>query len=367
MLLFLFPVLSGAVPTFLKSGNAFVLCFPPFWFLGIYQRLLEGPSAPPIFAMLAQIGCVSLLITVSLAMLAYPIAYLRRVRRLIEGPGTHDSRDWVAWPLYKPLHATLLRSPVRRAVFHFISQTVMRVQRYRIYLVLYGGVGLSILIASVLRLTVVHGQVRVETSPDGMRAAIGIAAFWSIAGLRTAFVSPGNQQGSWVFRIVHGRPPQLTTAMQQLQAAKLWTFLASLIVTLGICIAFRAIAPPQLLTWPAVASQSLIAAGMCLLLTDLLFLSVKIVAFTGQPAREQPNLALTIFKFFYIVPAVAWLPVVSKPWIESSISHFVLATAIVAAAHLALRWQHRETIRIHCNLPDLEDGEEEFPLKLGLL
>jgi hypothetical protein len=367
MLLFLFPVLSGAVPAFLKSGSTYVLCFPPFWFLGIYQRALEGPAALPIFSKLAQIGCVALLVTLSLAMLSYPIAYLRRVHRLIEGPGTLDTRAWVAKPLDKVLHATLIRPPVRRAVFHFITQTVMRVQRYRIYLVLYGGVGLSIVIATILRLTVVHGQVRMEISPDGMRAAIGVVAFWTIVGLRMAFVSPGNQQGSWVFRIVHGRPAHLKPAMQQLLAAKLWVFLMAAAVTFAACLGFRAIAPPELLTWPALASQSLIAAGMCLLLTDLFFLNVKIVAFTGQPAREQSNLALIVFKFFYFIPFAAWLPVVSEPWIEKSILHFAVAAAAIAAVHLALRWQHRDIIRIHCNLPDLEDDEEEFPMKLGLL
>ena len=367
MLLFLFPVLSTAVPAFLKSGSIYALCFPPFWFLGIYQSLLEGSAALPIFNKLAQIGCVSLLITGALAVLTYPIAYVRRVRRLVEGPGTHDTRSWAAQPLQSLLHATLLRPPIRRAVFHFISQTLMRVHRYRIYLVLYGGVGLSIVVATVLRMSVVYGYVRIEISPDGMRAAIGIVAFWTIAGLRMAFVSPGNQQGNWVFRIVHGRPPHLNTALEQLLAARLWAFLIALIATLMFCLAFRAIAPAELLTWPAAASQLLVGSGICLLLTDIFFLNVKIVAFTGQPPREQSNLALTIFKFFYFIPAAAWLPVVSEPWIEKSPAHFVLAAAVIATTHLALRRQHREIMRIHCDMRELEDDEEEFPMKLGLL
>ena len=45
MLLFLFPVLSGVVPAVLQTGSGYVLCFPPFWFLGIYQRIL-GPIGP---------------------------------------------------------------------------------------------------------------------------------------------------------------------------------------------------------------------------------------------------------------------------------------------------------------------------------
>ena len=61
MLLLLFPVLSGAVPVLLDPAVCYALCFPPFWFLGIYQRLLEGPSALPIYTQLAQTGCVALL------------------------------------------------------------------------------------------------------------------------------------------------------------------------------------------------------------------------------------------------------------------------------------------------------------------
>ena len=266
MLLLLFPVLSGAVPVFLQSKSPFVLYCPPFWFLGVYQRLLEGPSALLIYAQLARTGCEALLITVVLAMLAYPLAYLRRVRQIVVGPGTHDTRMWVMRPLHGLLHATLLRSPVCRAVFHFISQTLLRVQRYRIYLVLYSGVGLSVVFASVLRLTVAHGQVRIEISADGIRAAIAIVAFWTVAGLRMAFVSPGNRQGNWVFRIVHGRPPHFDVAMPQLLAAKLWVLLWAAVVTIGACLVSRVFAPAELLTWAATASLSLIAAGMCLLL-----------------------------------------------------------------------------------------------------
>jgi len=366
MLLLLFPVLSGAVPVFLQSGSPLLRYCPPFWFLGIYQRLLEGPSALPIYTRLAQTGCFALLVVVTLAAAAYPFAYLRRVRQLVVGPGTHDTRAFAARPAHALIHATLLRPPVRRAVFHFISQTLLRVQRYRIYLVLYGGVGLSVLVASILRLTVAHGQVQMEISADGIRAAIAIAAFWTIAGLRMAFVSPGNRQGSWVFRIVHGRPPRFDAAMHQLQAAQLWVVLWAAVMTSGAFLILRAFAPAELRTWPATASMLLIAAANCLLLTDILFLNVCTVAFTGEPTREQPNLALTLLKYFTFLPLIVWLPVVSEPWVEASPLHFALAAAAIAAAHFALRALHRRILREHCNMPGLEDDEDDFPMKLGL-
>jgi hypothetical protein len=255
---------------------------------------------------------------------------------------------------------------VRRAVFHFISQTLLRVQRYRIYLVLYGGVGLSVVAATVLRIAVVHSRVRIEISSDGIRAAVGIAAFWTIAGLRMAFVSPGNQHGNWVFRIVHGRPPHPSAAIDMLLAAKVWVLVCGGIVTFGTFLVLRACAPSELLTWTATASQLLIAAGICLLLTDIMFLNVKIVAFTGERAREQPNLATSALKYFAFVPAMAWVPLISEPWIEVRAQHFILAAAAIAVTHLALRSRHRVIVREHCNTPGLEEDEEEFPLKLGL-
>lgn len=366
MLLLLFPVLSGAVPVFIQSGSPFVRFCPPFWFLGIYQRILEGPSALPIYGKLAQTGCIALMVTVAVAMLAYPLAYLRRVRELIVGPGTHDTRSLIAPAIHRTLHATLLREPARRAVFHFISQTLLRVQRYRIYLVLYGGVGLSVVVASVLRLSVSHGEVHFEVSPDGIRAAIAIVSFWTIAGLRMAFVSPGNRQGSWAFRIVHGRPPVIDTAMHLLRAAQHWALVWAAIVTLTAGVVFRVFAPAELLTWPATASMAIIAAGLCLLLTDLLFINVKTVAFTGDTAREQPNLALTLLKYFTFLPVIVWLPVAVEPWIERGPLRMIAAATLIAFCHLGLQEIHRRVIQEHCNMPGLEDDEDDFPMKLGL-
>ncbi len=44
----------------------------------------------------------------------------------------------------------------------------------------------------------------------------------------------------------------------------------------------------------------------------------------------------------------------------------VVAAVAIAAGHLLLRTRHRRILREHCNLPGLEDDDEEFPLKLGL-
>jgi len=352
MILALFPALSSAVPFFLQSGNPLVFSCPPFWFLGIYQRVLEGPAALPIYGHLAETGCAALLVTVALAAVAYPLAYLRRVRQLIVGPSAQATRNWAARPLDGLLHRTVLSRPVGRAVFHFIGATLLRV--------------LSVVVASILRLSVSQGRVGIEVSADGIRSAVAIVAFWTIAGLRMAFVSPGNRQGSWVFRVVHGRPAPLNTTIEQLHAAQLCAHLWAVLATFSACLVFHFLAPEELRTWPATASLLLISAGMCLLLTDVFFLSVKTIAFSGEQEREQHNLAMTLLKYFTFFPVVVWIPVVLEPWIEKGAGHFLIAVAAIAGSHLALGATHRRIIREHCNTPGLEDDEEDFPMKLGL-
>jgi hypothetical protein len=112
--------------------------------------------------------------------------------------------------------------------------------------------------------------------------------------------------------------------------------------------------------------MAIVAAGLCLLLADLLFINVKTVAFTGDTAREQPNLALTLLKYFTFLPIIVWLPVAAEPWIEQRLLHMVFGAAVVVVAHAALLWIHRRIIQEHCNMPGLEDDEEDFPMKLGL-
>lgn len=366
ILLLLFPVLTSTVPALLQSGSLYARCFPPFWFLGLYQCVLDGPAALPIYTQLAHAAWLALLGSSLLALIAYPLAYLRRTRQLIEGSATRKTRNLLARAVHPLLHLSIVRSPVGRGVFHFIGQTLIRVPRYRIYLVLYCGVGLSVVTASVLRFSLMHSHLRIAISADGLRSAIAVVAFWIVVGLRGAFISPGNQSASWIFRIVHGNPPSYASALDRLQAAKTWTLACSLAVTLGALLASRAIAPAELLTAPATAAQLLTVIALCLLFTDVFFLNVTTVPFTGAPSGEEPNLAFTLLKFFTFFPLIVWLPGALEPWMEIKLRHLAVAAATVAAAHIALRLRHRAIVAAHCRQLPLEEDEVDFPMRLGL-
>lgn len=366
IMLLLFPVLSGVTPALLRAGGPFAHWFPPFWFLGIYQRLLDGPSSLPIFHELARTGCLATLAVTLAAVTAYPLAYLRRVRRLVEGAGTRSTRNRMIVPLHGVLHATAVRPPVRRAIFHFIGQTLLRVPRFQIYLVLYGGVGLAALIATILRFRTVGQQVSAEVSANGIRIGIGVVAFWVIAGLQTTFVASGNQRGSWILRAIHGRPAEFESAIEQLMAAKVWVWLCGTAVTMTAIAAMRLVAPSELLAGRATGAQVLVGCGMCLLLTDAFFLNVTAVPFTGDTARQHDNLAFTVLRYFTFFPVVETMSVASVFLVEKGARNFGVALICIVVAHLWFRKRHRELVKIYSDQLELEEGEEESLLTLGL-
>jgi hypothetical protein len=362
MLLLLFPVVSGTIPAFMRGANGYAFWFPPFWFLGMDQRVLEGPSSLPIYAALARTGALATIAAVGIALLFYPVAYWRRTRQLVEGLGTRDTRSLLAAPTAAVLHATVARSPLHGAIFHFIGQTLGRVPRYRIYLIMYGGLGLSLVAAAILRLQTSGERVNVTLSADGMRVALPLIAFWTIAGLRMTFVSPGNQRGGWIFRVIKGKP-----TLDQLQPAQTWVLLWGLGVTLGAYALLHAVSPAELLSWNVCAGQLIATAGVCILLTDLFFLHVRILPFTGeQAAGGQHQLAATLLKYFSALPVVILLPLYCEGKMEKSGAGMAAAVLLIAGAHLWLRAIHRRMVAEHLELAGPYEEEDGLPSPLGL-
>jgi len=121
-----------------------------------------------------------------------------------------------------------------------------------------------------------------------------------------------------------------------------------------------------MLTMSATASQLLCAVILCLLLTDILFLNVKTLPFSGEARREETNIAFSIVKYAIFLPIVSLLPIGAEEWMEADARHMAIAAAGLVAAHALMRIWQRAQIQEHCAMRALEDDEEEFPLRLGL-
>ena len=366
VLLLLFPVLSGVTPALLESSTPAARWFPPFWFLAIFQQHLPGARNLPAWNRLARTGEMATVVVWEVAVAAYPLAHLRRVRALVQGASTRRRLNWLVAPFQRLLHVCFLRAPLGRSVFHFIGQTMLRVPRYRIYLVMCGGVGVSLVTATILRLVVDHGHVQAAVSTDGVRVAIGIVAFWVVAGLRSAFVSEGNRQAGWIFRSVHGKPPDYAAALPQLEATLRWVFLAACAVTLVAIGGFQIVAPANLRTLPSLAAQLITGIGLCLILTDAFFLNITWIPFTDERLIHQDNLAFTVLRYYTFFPIVTALSFLLERCMEHGGAQLAVPVIVIVIAHFWFRKDRRDALRLSCSQIALEDDEDDFPLRLGL-
>ena len=256
MVLLLYPTLSHSLQALLGSNIVAVRWFPPFWFLGIYQRLLEGPSALPIFSQLAHAGCIALILTIAAVVVTYPLAYRRRVRQIVEGTGAIDVPRRTAAPLRRLLHAMVLRLPTQRAVFHFVSQTILRTQRQRVMLALYGGLALALALSNMVVLRIAAGTLHPSLLPYGIRAAVPIMAFWTVIALSSVASSPIDRRGSWLFAVMIGRP-----ASGHLAGTRLWISLWAMLASVLTALILHFFSPAAMRTPLVTAGQLLVATS----------------------------------------------------------------------------------------------------------
>jgi hypothetical protein len=360
--LFMFPVFSRSLEALIKSGGTAVRCFPPFWFLGVYESVSAGPSTLPAFTQLAHTGYQATALLMVLAIFTYPLAYARSTRQAVEGSIAPNSRSVLLPPAIRVLHATLVRTPPRRAVYHFISQTLFRSQRHRLYLAMYAGIGIALACVCVVVLRVEGGHIRIAISSSGVRLAVPALAFWIVAGLCTSLLSPADPAGSWVFRLIHGK-----ASSDHLAATKLWVLLWAMTTTLGAVAVLQIISYPELRSPKELVTQVLVAVGICLLLTDAFSLQTATIPFTEARVPRNTDLGFILLRYIVFFPALIVATVNYEWWIGVSAGHLIVTTLGIIAAHFVLRyvqWRIRRE-RVSRSVAQ-EEGEVTRVLGLSL-
>jgi hypothetical protein len=358
--LLLCPTIAGLVQPLLTSGSPAIRYFPPFWFLGVYECLFVGASAPAIFHLLARTGCYTLLFLLACTVLTYPLAYRRRVRQLIEGTAATATASRTSGWIRRLLHGTILRHPAKRAVFHFISQTILRSQRQRVTLAMFGGLSVALTLAQMVILRVEPGHIYLTLLPSGIRAAIPIMVFFTVVGLRSVLSAPVDRRGSWLFGVLIGR-----SRSDHLAGMSIWITLSALTLSLGTALLLQTLSPASLKIPSVAIGQLLIAVGLSFLLSDILLFSVRAIPFTHLHKGSVNDLPIAVFRYFVLFPIFVSIVVYKESWIESSTMHLCATLLVFTAVHFLLRRAHARSLA-QSTLDMPPDETEEFPQRLGL-
>ena len=92
-----------------------------------------------------------------------------------------------------------------------------------------------------------------------------------------------------------------------------------------------------------------IPAGIVVVIVGALYFADREMKTRDNYFRGFPAVWNLVAFYFYVLEPPPWA-----------------AAAAIVAAHLALRRLRRSIVQEHCNMPGLEDDEEDFPMKLGL-
>lgn len=349
LVLFAYLRFTGSIPALLQQQRlGAARWLPPLWFLGLYEEMLHGSAAPAFAPVMARYALRGLAMVAGVVVITYPLAWARVRKMTIEGitRGRGRRSRWAEWATN-----ALVRRPGERAVYHFIGQTLVRNNRYQVYMAIYCGVGLALAVSSTVSLRVAGGAMRLGLSEYGLHAVMPMLVFWTIAGLRTAFAFPVNLQAGWVFRVT------AVDLSECAAAARRWATLCAGCVLGGVLFALG------LAGWdaPKLAVQGVCGMCLCLMLGDGFFFAPRSVPFNQPRMPGKVNFPLMLTLYVGVYPQY----VVGMSWLEIRLERHVQHLATLCFVTAALHWIASWLRGMSSEAEDLAEYDGEFQL-LGL-
>lgn len=328
-----------ALPSLL-SGGRLAQWSPPLWFLCLYEVRVGGPTATALAYTLAWRAFVCLPILVVAATLLYPAAWARRKRMALEGTRSARLRDAHFWEAV--IHKTVLYWPDGRAVFHFMRQTLARQSSYHARLAAYAGAGLALGLTVGVRVELSGRAFHLSVSPMGAQATLPLLLFWTIAGLRTAFLLPTELSARWIFRMA-----DLSTR-RVISTTKVFVFIVCCAVIALVLLVLKVAGWQGADLW----LQCAFGIWCAILLIDLFFYLEAYVPFTRPQLTERSSLPMTLAVYVFGLPVLGVLMVALERWTGHSVWRALAACSVAAAVHFLLRWLRR--------LPSHPSSEDVF-------
>src|SRR5262245_16765536 len=198
------PGLSANVRLLVESDTRVLDYIPMFWFLGIYEVLNPEGTLIPASSIWATTAVEAMLIVAIVFVITYLVSYRRYSKRILEGVESQVFRQ--SWPqrlIVWVLNHTSLRHPFQRASFYFISRIFGRSTKHRLFIAMYGGIGLAVMASSLVVMRR-NTDFVFAISKDGLIDAPLILSFFIVSGLRATFNIPYELNSNWIFQITSG-------------------------------------------------------------------------------------------------------------------------------------------------------------------
>jgi hypothetical protein len=214
---------------------------------------------------------------------AYALSYRRHTRRSLEtAPSSASGKAWIETALAWVADRLVVRSPVERAVFHFVGKTLARSRKHKLLVAAYLGVGLALLIDGLVAVYSRWGYAGIDHPTFALVSAPLVLSFFLLAGLRVGFAIPAELRANWVF--------QLTECEQSRECL---SGTRKAVMVFAILPLFGSLAPfyVALWGWQTAALHTCFGMTLSLILMELLLLKLRKIPFTCSyvPGKARLN------------------------------------------------------------------------------
>ena len=335
VMLFLTPLACAGIRPLVERNSPLLRWFPPFWFLGLYLDMLPGRPAGPVFHELAAIARQALAISAAAFVVTYLAGYRRHARRVmetVEGTVGGPSRLRVAFD--RMVNRWLLPHPLERATFHFISNTMLRNPRQRLFLAAFGGVAVALTLPALVRIGARPGMPMVIFEAAGLLSAPLTLSFFVVSGLRAAFNFPAELRANWIFQICESEDRIL-----HIRAARKW------IALMGIAPLFILLTPVEIWFrgWRLGFIHLTFALGLSLVLLNLLLVWFRKIPFTCSYFPGKTSMAVMFFLYLVGFTTYSWsMADLEGLWIDKPAPLLLFYLGIAAALYGLARLETRE-------------------------
>ncbi|MGA3323557.1 MAG: hypothetical protein ABSF45_03735 [Terriglobia bacterium] len=212
----LMPQVVWNIHSLLPTGSALIQGLPPVWFLGLYRAMLGYSN--PVYSLLAHRALMGLGSVGGIATLTYLASYRRYLRNALDVAPAPASEPWaLTRGLRRIAGRAFLGSPLERASFAFVFDTLRGSRKHRLLLSAYTGVGAALVLESLAALL-----ARGSSPSDRMAILLSVPLLLSsfvLSGLRIVFEVPAEIDASWVFQLTENRThPKLTSGIRKAMA-----------------------------------------------------------------------------------------------------------------------------------------------------
>jgi CubicO group peptidase (beta-lactamase class C family) len=307
------------------QSHAYLDCSPSYWFLGLFQELNGSPALAP----LARRAWIGIAVAFGATAVAYSLAYLRTMRKIVEAPDIVPRARSGRWlPSFGNSFET--------AVGQFTVQTLLRSRQHRLMIAFYLGIGFA---ATIL---FPKWQVMRELAQDsaaGRNAGVSLPLLGStvllmglcVVGTRVAFNLPIDLRANWIFRITPmPEGPDCLKARRRafyaLAVAPIWAGSTALSFSIW--------------PWQAAAEHSLVLALLGTILAEVGLRGVQKIPFTCSYLPGKSN-----FHMSFLLCTGAVLSLIAKTvQLErrtfDDISSYAALVAILSVLGISVWWRN---------------------------